>query len=163
VATSLRRSRDSRGAAAVEFALVAPILFAVVFGIIQYGLWFNDSLNARQGVREAVRQGVVRNFAGGTGATDMAKLKSITTQEIGAITGTAYVKVKPSSPWKKGQPLTVCAAIKSDGAIGLLPMPNGGWITTKTQMSIEQDTAPTPDGGTVADNPPGFSWSGWCD
>ena len=35
---------------------------ALVFGIIDYGLWFSDSLSTRQGVREAARQGVVANF-----------------------------------------------------------------------------------------------------
>ena len=58
----LRRAAQGRsdgGATAVEFALVAPILLLLVFGIIEYGLWFSDSLATRQGVREAARQGVV--------------------------------------------------------------------------------------------------------
>lgn len=159
---SSSRPPAESGAAAVEFALVSGVLFLVLFGIIQYGLYFNDSLNARQGVREAVRQGVVKNFSAGTGATDMAKLKDITSNQVGALTGTTYVKVKPPSPWKKGSALTVCAMVNSDGAVGLLPMPNGGWITTKTQMSIEQDT-PVATGSTVSDTLPAGSpgWS-WC-
>ena len=58
-----RRRRSSRepGAAALEFGLVSPIVFAVVFGTLSYELWFNDSLNIRQGLREASRQGVVAN------------------------------------------------------------------------------------------------------
>ena len=40
----------------------------------------------------------------------------------------------------------MCALVKSDGVIGLLPMPNGGWISSTTQMSIEQDAAPLPTG-----------------
>src|SRR5690348_16558602 len=63
-----RERRTEAGASAVEFALVSTVLFLVLFGIIQYGMFFNDSLNARQGVREAVRQGIVKNFSGGTGA-----------------------------------------------------------------------------------------------
>ena len=31
----------------------------------------------------------------------------------------------------------VCAMVRSEGGIGLLPMPNDGLITSKTQMSIE--------------------------
>ena len=159
-ARAARRPAD--GAAAVEFAMVSGILFLVLFGIIQYGLYFNDSLNARQGVREAARRGVVKNFTGGSGATDMAKLKDIAGQQVNALTGTTYVMVKPSSPWKKGSPLTVCAMIHSNGAVGLLPMPNGGWIVSKTQMSIEQDS-PVASGATTSDTAPAGSpgWS-WC-
>jgi hypothetical protein len=150
------------GAAAVEFALVSGIFFLVLFGIIQYGLYFNDSLNTRQGVREAARLGVVKNFTGGSGATDMAKLKDITTQQVGALTGTTYVKVKPPSPWKKGSPLVVCTLVKSDGGVGLLPMPNGGWISSSTQMSVEQDN-PAATGATTQDTlPAGSPGWGWC-
>jgi Flp pilus assembly protein TadG len=38
--TRFRRRRDEGGAAAVEFALLAPIVLLLVFGIIQYGLYF---------------------------------------------------------------------------------------------------------------------------
>ena len=58
-AQSVTGPRRDSGATAVEFALVAPILLLLVFGIIEYGLWFSDSLATRQGVREAARQGVV--------------------------------------------------------------------------------------------------------
>ena len=45
--------RGSRGAAAVEFALVVPILFLLVFGIIDYGLYFSNSLATRQATRDS--------------------------------------------------------------------------------------------------------------
>ena len=57
-----RRTRSARGAAAVELALVSTILFTLLFAIVDYGLWFNDSLNTRQGVREGARRAVVENF-----------------------------------------------------------------------------------------------------
>ena len=158
------RSRSTDGAAAVEFALVSGVFFLVLFGIIQYGLYFNDALNARQGVREAARQGVVRNFpACGSATTDLDKLRCNTRKEIGAITGPAYVKVvTPTGGWTKAKPLTVCAMVKSDGGIGMLPMPHGGWISSKTAMSIEQATAPLPTGTAGADAlPAGVDWS-WC-
>ena len=43
-------ARAESGAAAVEFALVSTLLFTVMFGIMQYGLFFNDALSTRQGV-----------------------------------------------------------------------------------------------------------------
>lgn len=35
-----RARRDDRGASAVEFALIMPFLLLLIFGLIQYGLWF---------------------------------------------------------------------------------------------------------------------------
>ena len=51
------RRRTDRGASAVEFALVFPILLVLVFGLIQYGLYFwalqGGSDLARSGARLA--------------------------------------------------------------------------------------------------------------
>jgi Flp pilus assembly protein TadG len=47
--------RDQRGSPAVEFALIAPVLMLLVFGIVQFGFAFytyNEMLNgAREGAR----------------------------------------------------------------------------------------------------------------
>jgi Flp pilus assembly pilin Flp len=137
-----RGSDPESGAAAVEFALVSAILFLLIFGIIQYGLYFSDSLSTRQGVREAARKAVVENFAFKTGCSTGAnsvQLRCSAKKVIDAITGTPYIKVNAAT-WTKGSPVTVCAMVHSDGVIGLLPMPGGGWITSKTEMSIEQIT-----------------------
>jgi hypothetical protein len=147
VVTKVRRidkhvSHDQAGAAAVEFALVSVILFLLLFGIIQYGLFFSDSLSTRQGVREAARHAVVEKFSFQSGCAtgaNSAKLRCSTGKEIGALTGTPLVKVDAAS-WAKGSPVTVCAMVHSDGVVGILPMPNDGWIRSKTQMSIEQIT-----------------------
>jgi hypothetical protein len=168
-ASPTRRRRDRRGAAAVEFALVSVLLFPLLLGIIQYGLFFNDSINTRQGIREAARQGVVRNFSGNmsgctTPSTDMDKLKCNAKVQIGALAGTTYVKVwYPSGPsvgWVKGYPLKVCAATKTN-APGLLPMPNGGWTRSQATMAVEQDATPLPTGSTTADTLPSGDWN-WC-
>lgn len=51
------RGRRDRGASAVEFALVAPVLFLLLFGIVDYGLWFADSITIRQGAASGARYG----------------------------------------------------------------------------------------------------------
>lgn len=47
--------RNRRGTSALEFALVAPVLFMLVFGIIQLGITFNNFLALTDGVRAASR------------------------------------------------------------------------------------------------------------
>ncbi len=48
-----RRARSMRGAAAVELALILPVLMIVVVGIINYG----DVLSVRQSVSQAAAEG----------------------------------------------------------------------------------------------------------
>ena len=52
-------SRGQDGAAAVEFALLLPLLVLLLFGFIQFGLAFNTRIQATNAAREAARQAVV--------------------------------------------------------------------------------------------------------
>ena len=78
----LRRFRSNDGAAAVEFALVLPILALILFGIIDYGLYFNASIQSRSGVHDAARAAAVAPSQGGdttcdtgiTAPTDITRL-----------------------------------------------------------------------------------------
>ena len=98
-----RESGRSDGASAVEFALVVPVLLLLVFGIIEYGLWFSDSARRRQGVREAARQGVVGNFGtescdltGASGDANAQALMCTAQDRIGGITGDPAIMVDGS-------------------------------------------------------------------
>jgi Flp pilus assembly protein TadG len=51
--------RSETGASAVEFALVAPILIILVFGVISFGMIFGQQLALGNAAREASRFGVV--------------------------------------------------------------------------------------------------------
>jgi Flp pilus assembly protein TadG len=54
----MRRVRThgrDRGAAAVEFALVLPLLLLIVFGIIDFGRAYNAQIELTQAAREGVR------------------------------------------------------------------------------------------------------------
>ena len=53
------RRRSETGASAVEFALVAPILIILVFGVISFGVIFGQQLALGNAAREASRFGVV--------------------------------------------------------------------------------------------------------
>ncbi|MEQ4519373.1 TadE/TadG family type IV pilus assembly protein [Pseudarthrobacter sp. B907] len=56
--------RRQRGAAAVEFALVAPILLALVGGIVEFSHAYNLQISVTQAAREAARTMAVKNDQG---------------------------------------------------------------------------------------------------
>ena len=167
---ALRQPRSQTGAAAIEFALVSVLLFPLIFGMIQYGLLFNDYLQVRQAVREAARTGVVQTPVT-TSACSAASglLQSVacdTVQQAAPTTGDVVVRVVlPSGTWKRGDALLVCAVSKSNGP-GIVPMPNNSYVRATARMAIEQVTT-TVTGSTatwpttVTTDPSGGSWS-WC-
>lgn len=62
-ASSRRGTRD-RGAAAVEFALVLPLLLLIVFGIIDFGRALNAQITLTQAAREGARLDAVGDAQG---------------------------------------------------------------------------------------------------
>lgn len=54
-----RFRRDSTGAALVEFAIIAPLLFLLIFGIIDFGRVFFLINNLTNAAREGARLGAV--------------------------------------------------------------------------------------------------------
>lgn len=59
--TSKKRSEE--GAAAVEFALIASLLFMVLFGVIEFGRIFNELEVLNSAAREGARVAAVRGTA----------------------------------------------------------------------------------------------------
>ncbi|MFI7585166.1 TadE/TadG family type IV pilus assembly protein [Kocuria sp. M1N1S27] len=53
--------RSERGAAAVEFALVVPILLALVLGIIEFGRAYNAQISLTHAARETARTMAINN------------------------------------------------------------------------------------------------------
>ena len=164
-----RRGGRDRGAAVVECALVIPLLMALVLGIIDYGLWFNDSISVRQGVREAARKAAVQTAFPGCASTGMAavacgaKAMSVTSG------GTASARVFPAvaatgaqtGTWTKGDLVVVCVAVKATSFTKFVPLPASGVIKSKTVMSIENGTTPNPVSYTADTDPSGENWA-WC-
>ncbi|MCR1782487.1 pilus assembly protein [Nocardioides carbamazepini] len=151
-----------RGAAAVEFALVGTLLVLLVFGILQYGLYFNDSLNAHQGVRETARMAVVTKAPSACRTTTGWSTVTCTAETmIGTAPADTYVNVSAPDGWSRGNALRVCVLVRSRSDFGMLPLPNDGYVRASLQMSIEQDATKPTGTGSAETAPSGQSWS-WC-
>lgn len=55
--------RSDRGQAAVEFALVAPLLFALLLGIIQGGIAFHNYITVTDAARAAARKAITARIS----------------------------------------------------------------------------------------------------
>jgi len=51
--------KEEEGTAVVEFAIIAPLLFVILFGIIEFGVLLYDKAMITNAVREGARAGIV--------------------------------------------------------------------------------------------------------
>jgi Flp pilus assembly protein TadG len=124
-----RLCRKNRGgAAAVGFAVVVPVFFLMVFGMIEFGRMVKVQQVITNGSRDGARIAVLD---GTTGAEVEASVKNYL--ESSQVYG-ANVSVDPAEPSSAGygEPVTVTATIPF-GQVSLLPSP----------MFIDRDTVLT--------------------
>jgi TadE-like protein len=173
-----RGTSADRGAAALEFALVVPVLCVLVFGLIDYGLFFSDSLGARDGVRAAARQASVANFDGvacpaGYSSTGLDprlnRLACLAVDQTGAFGGNVYVRVQAPEGWQVGSDVLVCVAVVENGVTGLTPMPNNSTVRARIRMRIDQQPSSPVDPSALgeaqrssATSESDAFWDPWC-
>ena len=142
------RSRGSRGAALVEMAIALPLLFLLLFGIIEFGAAFDKKISLNQGVREGARQAVVTNYT-------TADLVTYTKSRIGLNTSKTKVYVNVGST-AVGQPVTICGSYALDTLTGIIsPFLGGKELHAEVTMRLEQPATSLSTGGDAGD------WS-WC-
>lgn len=101
------RRRHQSGAAAVEFALVLPLLLIIVFGSIQYGFYFWSMQGGSAAARDAARRASVGDPAscddfvayvedGIAGVTSQEDTLSVTRTYEHVDTGSSDVKIGDS-------------------------------------------------------------------
>jgi Flp pilus assembly protein TadG len=101
----MRRTKNSEnGQALVEFALVAPILFLLLFGIVQFGIAFMNNVALTDAVRTGARKAAVsRSAADPTQATKSAVLGAANDLNQ------SKVSITVTSDWVSGDNVTVTA------------------------------------------------------
>lgn len=98
-----RLTKGEKGAAAVEFAIILPLLVLLVFGIIEFGRVYNLYLAVTHAAREGARIASVRN---GTGATD-DDIKNLIVERSAINITTSNVELWPANFKTAGQPIEV--------------------------------------------------------
>ena len=119
------KTKNEKGAAAVEFALILPILVMIVFGIFQFGIAFNNWIALTHAAREGARLAAVGQF------TEQRVRESAPSVQIQTITVTGL-------GGKIGEPVTITVV----GNVLNLEIPLvGSWpiqLTSTAVMRKEQ-------------------------
>jgi Flp pilus assembly protein TadG len=108
--TTLRiAARNERGQTMVEFALVLPILLVVLFGIIQFGILYNNYITLTDATRVGARKGSVSRTTANPAALAEAATRSAASGlkqadldvsvTVAAWTPGAELEVEATYPW----------------------------------------------------------------
>jgi Flp pilus assembly protein TadG len=99
--------RQEHGQAAAELALVLPIFAALVLGIAQFGIAFNNYMTLTDATRAGARQAAVSRFANDNGASAIAAVKA----SASSLNLTNRVTVTATPNWTAtGSTVTVTAS-----------------------------------------------------
>jgi Flp pilus assembly protein TadG len=71
--------RREEGQAAAEFALVLPVLAALLLGIAQFGIVFNNYITLTDATRAGARKAAVSRFIGDAGASAETAVRNAST------------------------------------------------------------------------------------
>ena len=129
---------DERGAAAVEFALVAPLFIMLVMGMLDYGYYFYLDLICSNAAREAARQGAVAGTTGDATGDAVAKGTAILSAaglDIGPNQPSVSVAAAPSAA---DRAVTVTVSGDFTPLVGFVPVPDR--LEAIATMRFEGDT-----------------------
>jgi Flp pilus assembly protein TadG len=167
------RAQGDDGAALVEFALVMPLLFLLLFGIVEFGINMNDYQALRQGVRDATRQAVVGDYGTGSCAPASSSASDNTTAvqctAVKASSLNSLVVRVVFTDNNTGDPnnftadkVKVCAITKAKSVTGILaPFLRSVYLKSSVEMRAEKVLTLSTTGITSPSDPSGASWS-WC-
>jgi Flp pilus assembly protein TadG len=150
------RRRDDRGAAALEFALVLPILLMLVFGAIQFSFWFFSAQSGSSAAREAARGSAVGELDCSdlvSSARDRAQLVASDFSVKRSYYAAAYTSVTDGTPTEPagsvqvGDSVRIVLSYKTvDLHLPLIPTPGSGGVAgqvTETAVARVETTTST--------------------
>ena len=120
--------RAQQGQTITEFTIVLPILVLLLFGVIQFGIAFNNYLALTDAARAGARKAAVSRFSSNpSGATTTAVRAAAADLKL------SNLAVSVSSSWRQGEDVTVSATYPySISLLGLI-VKSGRLNTTVTE------------------------------
>jgi Flp pilus assembly protein TadG len=130
------------GASLVEFALLAPLLFLLLFGIIEFGWLFAQNLDVRHGAREGARLAAV-NFPEGpqpnSGVRSDANRDALVAEICARMQTPTGADVTIASTGNVGDSATVTVTTPGDTLTGFLDfMLSSLNLNSTVQIRMEQ-------------------------
>ena len=120
---------NETGQTMAEFAIVLPILVVLLFGIVQFGIVFNNYVTLTDAARAGARAAAVSRQAGNPVGNATAAVRA-----SGSDLNQASLGVTISSGWSPGSPVTVRATYPY--SISLL-----GWVVTSGTLTTTSTEA----------------------
>ena len=118
-----------------EFTLVLPVLAILLFGVIQFGIAFNNYLAVTDAVRAGARQAAVARYLPPGEREAKVRAKVIASAD-GLDTSKLTITVSASDGWNPGSDVTVTASYPY--SINLLgKVVKDGQLTSKTTERVE--------------------------
>jgi Flp pilus assembly protein TadG len=129
------QSKNQQGQTMAEFSLVLPVLAILLFGVIQFGIVFNNYLAVTDAVRAGARQAAVARYL--PAAEREAKVEArVRASAENLDQDILEVTVDPSDDWEPGSDVTVTATYEY--SIDLLgKVVKDGLLTSKTTERVE--------------------------
>ncbi|MGA7272470.1 MAG: TadE/TadG family type IV pilus assembly protein [Acidimicrobiia bacterium] len=141
----LRRRNKELGASLVEFALVAPLLFMLLFGMVEFGWAFAQNLDIKHITREVGRlatvDGTTADIVSRACGGDIVRPSNVT-----AITRTGGDETDDTAT------VTVSATLEQITGMFNWAFGSGGTISSTVEIRLEQD-ATNWDGSNLAPCP----------
>lgn len=134
------RRVDERGATALEFGLVVPVVLMVVFGIIQYGFMYWSLQTASATAREAARSLIVGTAEACTldRAEELADNPAVGGGAPQAVARYFALDGSPVTGPVEGGLVEVQVSLTTlDLNMPFLPLPDGGNVVQTAQARVE--------------------------
>ena len=123
--------KNQQGQSMTEFALVLPILVILLFGIIQFGIVFNNYITVTDAVRAGARKGTVSRHLQNPEAAVVQSVRNAATD-----LRQSDLNVSVTSSWQHGEDVSVTGSYPySISLLGLVV--KSGRLTSTTKERVE--------------------------